>query len=349
MNYYKTITQSIAVLVLVFFISCSGGGDKTKNTEAAKTTTEKPKPVEINAEAKTLLAYLEEMGDYVNGRNFPSLIKAASVYEELEKNNLILDLRSPEVFAQGHIKGANNVEFGLLPAYFTNKIKPFEYDRIIVVCYSGQMSSYSASLLRLMGYGNVYALRWGMSGWSKELAAVSWLGAVSSDYENQLEKKVNEKAGLVDFPTLNSGKTLGEEIMNARINQLFEQGFADAIVSAEKVFENPDNFYTINYDRRDKYEAGHIKGAIRYKPNGTLGIVSEMQTIPKDKEVVVYCGTGHNSGFVTAYLRLFGYDAKTLVYGNNSFMHEKMIQDKSMLSWLPFTEAEIGDYQLVKD
>jgi rhodanese-related sulfurtransferase len=88
---------------------------------------------------------------------------------------------------------------------------------------------------------------------------------------------------------------------------------------------------------------------VRYKTSGTLGIIPEMESIPTDKDVVVYCGTGHNSGFVTAYLRLFGYKAKTLMYGNNAFMHSKMLKDKSLLSWLPFTEAEIDGFPYVKN
>lgn len=77
--------------------------------------------------------------------------------------------------------------------------------------------------------------------------------------------------------------------------------------------------------------------------------MSEMETIPAIKEIVVYCGTGHNSGFVTAYLRLFGYNAKTLEHGNNSFMYDKMVEERATLSWLPFTEAEIEDYPFVKN
>ena len=73
-----------------------------------------------------------------------------------------------------------------------------------------------------------------------------------------------------------------------------------------------------------------------------------MQSIPTDREVAVYCGTGHNSGFVTAYLRLFGYHAKTVMYGNNAFMHSKMVQDRKLLSWLPFSESEIENYPYVK-
>jgi rhodanese-related sulfurtransferase len=73
-----------------------------------------------------------------------------------------------------------------------------------------------------------------------------------------------------------------------------------------------------------------------------------MSTIPVDKTVVVYCGTGHNSGFVTAYLRLFGYDARTLKYGNNGFMHDRMVKQNAALSWLPFSDADINDFPVVQ-
>jgi rhodanese-related sulfurtransferase len=296
-----------------------------------------------------LLKYLEESGDYVNGRNFPSLIKASSVYEELSGNIKIIDLRSPDAFAKGHIKGAVNVDFTKIPDYFTNIIKPFEFDKIILVCKSGQNSSYTTSLLRLMGYGNVYAMRWGMSIWNKDFAADSWRDAVSDKYETQLETTENERADLSDFPLMNTGKTTGEEILAARFNSLFAAGYADAFITADPVFGQPQNFYTVNFERKDKYDAGHIPGAVRYKTNGTLGIVSEMQSIPIDKEVAIYCGTGHNSAFVSAYLRLFGYNAKTILYGNNAFMHSKMVKDKALLSWLPYTEAEIENYAYVKN
>jgi rhodanese-related sulfurtransferase len=174
-----------------------------------------------------------------------------------------------------------------------------------------------------------------------------WLENISSDFEGQLEMAENQKATPGDFPALKSGKTTGAEILDERISALFDE-YGDAIISADSVFGHPEKYYIINYDRKDKYDAGHIPGAVRYKPNGTLGIVAEMQTIPVDKEVVVYCGTGHNSAFVTAYLRLFGYNAKTLNFGNNGFMHNKMIAERESLSWLPFTEAEIMDFPVEK-
>ena len=345
----KTINQITLVFLLFFLAACSGGGNKPKQAEIAASTELKSAPVAVNDESQKLLKYLEESGDYVNGRNFPSLIKASAVNAELDGKFKIFVLSSSDAFSKGHFKGAVIVELSKIPEYFSNVIKRFEYDKIVMVCYAGQIASYATSLLRLMGYGNVYALRWGMSSWNKDFAADSWLKAVSDKYESKLELTENSRPALTDFPQLNSGKSTGEEIMTARFNSLFTAGYEDAFVTADQVFEQPQNFYTVNFERKDKYDAGHIPGAVRYKTSGTLGIIPEMESIPTDKDVVVYCGTGHNSGFVTAYLRLFGYKAKTLMYGNNAFMHSKMLKDKALLSWLPFTEAEIDGFPYVKN
>lgn len=343
----KTILQLVSVFLLAGMISCAGGQKKTTQEATAVQTTGTSK-VEINSEAKALLKTLNEKGDYVNSRDFPSLIKASSVYDELDGNILVVDLRSEEAFADGHIKNAVNVAFTDLPAYFSNDINPSKYDKIVLACYSGQIASYATSLLRLGGYNNVYAMKWGMSSWNKHFGDEYWMEEISSDYQDQLETVENEKGPEEDFPKMNTGKILGKEILQTRIDSLFAEGFRDAIITAEKVFEDPSAYYIINYDRKDKYDSGHIPGAVRYKPGATLGIVSEMQTIPTDKTVVVYCNTGQNSGFVTAYLRLFGYPAKSLTYGANSFMYDRMKEQQDSLSWILFTESEIYDYPYVK-
>ncbi len=335
-------------LITLSFAGCSG--NKTENTKGDKTetiTTEKI-PVVVGNETSLLLKDLEDNGDYVNSQVYPSLIKASIVNESLDKNVLIIDLRSSKLYSEGHIKGAINKKFEDLPNYFETGIKPFEYDRIILVCEDGQTSSYTTSLLRLMGYGNVYAMRWGMSGWNNNYAKDGWLKGVSGKYEANLENTVNERPEATAMPELITGKETGEEIGAERFLKLFEEGTADILITADEVFKDPQKYYIINLDRKDKYEDGHIPGAIRYKQDATLGFVEEMASIPFDRTVVVYCGTGHNSGFATAYLRLFGYDARTLKYGNNSFMYDKMVKQRTALSWLPFTTEDINDFEVVK-
>ena len=115
---------------------------------------------------------------------------------------------------------------------------------------------------------------------------------------------MNEKPAAKGMPELGTGKSSGEEIGAARFNKLFEEGTSNILISADEVFSNPQKYYIINLERKDKYEDGHIPGAVRYKPEATLGFTEEMATIPSDKTVVVYCGTGHNSGFATAFLQI---------------------------------------------
>jgi rhodanese-related sulfurtransferase len=328
----------------VLAVSCSGN----KNEKKKETVKENPVAPVIGQETLLLLKDLEENGDYVNSQYFPSLIKAAVVHEELGDNNLILDLRSPESFSKGHIKGAVNKRFEELPEYFESGIKPFEFDKIIMVCDDGQVSSYTTSLLRMMGYGNVFAMRWGMSGWNKGYAEEGWMNDASGKYEDRLEINANETPEPEVMPSLNTGFTSGKEIGDERFRKLFEEGTGDILITAEEIFSNPEKYFIINLDRKDKYDAGHIPGAVRYKPESTLGFTDMMATIPFEKTVVIYCGTGHNSGFATAFLRLFGYDARTLKCGNNSFMYDKMVKEKSTLSWLPFTLDESNDFPVVK-
>ena len=306
------------------------------------------RPVMIGNETTLLLKDLKENGDYVNSKVFPSLIKASIVNESLGKNILVIDLRSANQFAEGHIKGAVNKQFSELPSFFETGIKPFEYEKIILISEDGQLSSYTTCLLRLMGYGNIYSMRWGMSAWNNRYAQEGWLKGVSGKYETKLENTVNERPSLNGMPDLKTGLLTGPEIGTARFRKLFEEGTADIFITADEIFSNPQKYYIINLDRKDKYEDGHIPGAVRYKPEGTLGYTDEMASIPASKPVVVYCGTGHNSGFATAYLRLFGYDAHTLKYGNNGFMYDKMVKQRTALSWLPFTQVEVNNFEVVK-
>lgn len=338
---------------LLFFIlpltlfSCREGKKDSRAPETTVSAAPASSPV-IGSETSLLLSYLASNGDYVNSQDYPSLIKATIVHEELGKKNHVIDLRSSNEYGKGHIKGAVNKRFEELPEYFEAGIKPFEFDKIILVCEDGQVSSYATCLLRLMGYGNVYAMRWGMSAWNRVCASPAWLKGVSGDFEDRLETTVHEKPEAAGMPEPGTGKGIGEEISSARFHKLFSEGTAGIFLTAGDLFRDPSQYFIINLERKDKYEDGHIPGAFRYKPEQTLSYPSEMATIPAGKPVVVYCGTGHNSSFATAYLRLFGYDAKTLRYGNNSFMYEKMKKERVSLSWLPFSDADINSFELVK-
>jgi rhodanese-related sulfurtransferase len=276
------------------------------------------------------------------------MIKPATVYEELDSNNLILDLRNAEAFRKGHIRGAVNVGMDKLLPYFENDILPFTYDKIILVCSGGQRTSYATNLLRLLGYGNVYSMRWGMAGWNADFSGYLYERFLSSEYQDRLSKESPPLPASENQPLVESMATSGEEILRERVSELLASSPKDIFIKSPVLFENPDPYFIINFERKDKYESGHIPGAYRYKQQGLLGIPHMMGTLPTDRIIVMYCGTGMSSAFAIAYLRLFGYDARSLSYGNNSFMHQKMLDEKEELSWHPFTDNIPGGFPYVK-
>jgi len=83
-------------------------------------------------------------------------ISAQEVKDEMESglNVILLDVREPSEFQQGHIQGARNAPLQSLQSYCEKKL-PNKDTRIIVYCQSGGRSSSAAKLLKQLEYTNV--------------------------------------------------------------------------------------------------------------------------------------------------------------------------------------------------
>lgn len=69
---------------------------------------------------------------------------------------VMLDVRTPEEFAEGHLEGAVNVPVQVLEA---GKVPDVPREQpVIVYCRSGRRSAKAAELLRAQGYSQVYDL-----------------------------------------------------------------------------------------------------------------------------------------------------------------------------------------------
>ena len=75
-----------------------------------------------------------------------------------------------------------------------------------------------------------------------------------------------------------------------------------------------------------------------------MKLAADLKTLPADKPVAVYCYTGQTSAFLVAYLRLLGYDAKSVLYGTNGMIYDKMVA-KAMTT---FNAAQIKGYTYEK-
>ena len=297
------------------------------------------------SEFEILLNYLESNGDFINSDVSPAYISAAEVKKNLKNSKyLIIDVRSESWFEYGHIKNAKNVKTADLLNYFESKITPADYDKIILVCYSGQSAAYFTSLLRLAGYGNVFNMKWGMSSWRVDFADNSWNKNLKNDFASKLETTDNLKHEKGSSPTLNTGKTEAKDILRERLVKLFAIPYKESIIKSPDVFENPNNYYIINYWNKDKYNSGHIPGAVQYEPNTSLTSANDLLTIPTDKRIAVYGCTGQNAAYVVAYLNLLGYDTGNIAYGANSFMHKEL----KNIGGDAFSKKQINMYPVIE-
>ncbi len=303
---------------------------------------EEKKEVKKINEFQELVKYFESNGDFINKPKkeggAPTMIKATEVHKNLD-NYLVVDIRGARDYATGHIKGAVNKKMSELIPYFQS-IDTKKYKKIIMVCYSGQSGAYATSTLRLLGYNNVYDLKWGMSSWNKKFAN-KWLKNIGTKFENKVEVKVNPKNPKGKYPVIQTGKTTGKEIALHRAKVIFANGFAPVKVKVEKLFKSPEKYYIINYWPEAQYNDGHVPTAINYIPKKTLKTTADLATLPTDKPIVVYCYTGQHSAFIAAYLRILGYDARSLLFGANSFMNGKLVKNK----WHGFSKKEIHNYE----
>lgn len=294
-----------------------------------------------NNETETLVQYLESNGDYIN-TSAPSIVSAATVYTNLSSGSqYIIDIRSSTDFALGHIEGAHNVALSSVLAHV--KTIPDSYTSIVITCYSGQTAMFATTLLRLEGYNKVSSMKWGMSAWDSTFAQGKWLSNMKNDKASQFVTTSTERHAETNYPTLETGQTTGKEILDARIEALFAEGFTNTISNAT-LYTNLSNYYIVNYWPAAQYaDPGHIEGAVQYEPKSDLKSTKYLKTLPTDKTIVVYCYTGQTSAAVATYLKLLGYDAKTLLYGTNSMIYDQMVT-KGMAT---FKSSEIMGYPYV--
>jgi rhodanese-related sulfurtransferase len=257
----------------------------------------------------------------------PSIMGAAEVKTLNETNQVyIIDIRSAADFAAGHIKNANNVALADIVTHIKS-VNLASYTKVAVVCYTGQTSGFATSILRLLGYEKAFSLKWGMCSWHADFAD-RWTNTIANGnaYAAQFTTTATAKGPAGDMPVLSTGKTTGQEILEVRANAILAEGYTPASVSNQTVFGSLSNYYIVNYWPADQYaDPGHIPGAMQYTPKASMKLAADLKTLPTDKPIVLYCYTGQTSSFLAAYLRLLGYDAKSLLYGGNGMIYDIMV------------------------
>ncbi|MFO0594064.1 MAG: rhodanese-like domain-containing protein [Myxococcaceae bacterium] len=90
-------------------------------------------------------------------------ISGEQAHALVKQGAFLLDVRTPEEFAEGHIDGATNVPVQELEAKLASLNLKKDRD-VVVYCRSGKRSARASEILKAAGFAKVFDLG-GMSNW----------------------------------------------------------------------------------------------------------------------------------------------------------------------------------------
>jgi rhodanese-related sulfurtransferase len=82
------------------------------------------------------------------------------------ENLVLIDVRTPDEFKQGHLEGAKLINF--YDANFQEEVKKLDSaKKYVVYCRSGGRSSKSVSAMKKLGFNDVYNMSGGVLAWNR--------------------------------------------------------------------------------------------------------------------------------------------------------------------------------------
>ncbi len=244
-------------------------------------------------------------------------IKAAELFDILNDGDasndpFIVDARSPEDYALGHIPGAVNI--GAKVAFTSEKLASLPADKpIVVYCYTGQTSSQMVSTLNMLGY-EAKSILFGFPAWAmvEGLTGPAPFDLAVDGHDYKISEESLAATAVFDRP-----EPLAATVTSAA-DAYFSGGTKN--MKASDVFDNlndgdPSNDpFIIDVRKAEDYAAGHIPSAVHMNPTA-LFTADNLAAIPADKPIVVTCYTGQTASQVVSALNMLGYDATNLKFG----------------------------------
>jgi len=127
-------------------------------------------------------------------------------------------------------------------------------------------------------------------------------------------KDASKDATKTETATNKATKT---DVVSEAVNGYFANMPTDVYKIPEKDFiekiKANDDMFILDIRLADAYAKGHIKGAIN-APWGTA-ISDNLDKLPKEKKIMVYCYTGQTAGQAVALLNMAGFNAKSVNLG----------------------------------
>jgi rhodanese-related sulfurtransferase len=294
--------MSLVGLVLAFGLiaAACGGSESTDTTEGTVPPLETTAaPAATEAPAETTAAPAEETT--TTAATF-DLVAAVYEYESTipegwmnvgdvvafkdaveASGALVIDVRQPSEYEEGHIPGAVNIPLRELAA---NVDRIPTDTQVFVYCKSGYRAGIAVSSLRMMGYDNALSFSGSWNAWTgagEEVSTEAAEAAVVGDpgFAPELVAAVDEYLSTIPDGWLTAGDV---EAVKAAIE-------AGAFV--------------LDIRTEGEYAEGHIEGAVNI-PLRTL--TANMDQIPTDVQVIVHCKSGFRAALSMPVLGVLGFD-----------------------------------------
>lgn len=270
----------VMLAALAMVLGACGGGDTVDEPVA---TTAAPATTVV---AETTFSIDEVAGDFLATmpQGFLAVGDIAVFKEAIGTGGaLVIDVRTPAEYAEGHIPGAISVPLNELSA----NLDKIPTDRqVFVACKTGWRAGLATSALQMLGYDNVVSFPPGFGGWSEAGEEVSTEAVTPETFATpEIEQEL--------FDTVDQFLTLMPEGYLS-IGDLAK--FQEAIDAGA---------FVLDVRSAEEYAEGHIPGAYNIP---LAELVDRKSEIPTDQTVVVYCKSGHRAALAQGVLTMLGFD-----------------------------------------
>ena len=161
------------------------------------------------------------------------------------------------------------------------------------------------------------------------------------------------KNPYTDLPELlqNSGDNINE-LVKQRIADFIARGFVDY---RDEILPMKNPPYLVCYGESGLYfypprlgTNGHPPGAILYLQSADLMSTKYLQTLPTNREILIYSYSGQLSAAVVAYLNIMGYQSKSLLYGACQLFYSRLLWSPDLIPYT-FVQSRISNFSYVKE
>ncbi len=202
-----------------------------------------------------------------------------------EPDLFLLDVRTAEEYAEGHLPGAVNIELRELGENL-DLLPPMD-EQFVVYCGSGFRSALAMTALQILGY-DVLNMTSGFAAWEEEAFATT---------TDIFEAEPGE------MPEID--ETLLEDVAVALAGIPDGYGVVKADQLNIEFIENPPDLL-IDVRTPEEWAEGYIGGAVHMPLEELMSYVDELPE-DLDANIVVYCKGGHRGNMAAMMLRTLGY------------------------------------------